>query len=167
MTRSSSTRRTALLALAVALLAGCATLQGAEPLKVSVVDLVSLAGEGLEVRMMVRLRVQNPTESAIEYDGISLDLDVRGMSFASGVSGESGRIPRFGEAIVSVPVTIPATALVRQALSLMGSSSSQQRIKLDYAARGRLAGGLFGGRRFESSGQIDWPPQAPGSRPAG
>jgi len=165
MTRTS-TRRAALLALAAAPLAGCATLQGAEPLKVSVVDLVSLAGEGLEVRMMVRLRVQNPTEAAIEYDGISLDLDVRGMSFASGVSAESGRIPRFGEAIVSVPVTIPATALVRQALSLMGSNASSQRIKLDYAARGRLAGGLFGGRRFESSGQIDWPPQAPGARPA-
>lgn len=161
----AATRRGALLALAASL-AGCAALPGAEPLKVSVVDLEALGGEGLEVRVMVKLRVQNPSEQTIEYDGISLDLDVRGLSFASGVSGESGRIQRFGEAIVRVPVTIPATALLRQALSFMSDGGkAQQRIKLDYAARGRLAGGVFGGQRFESSGQIDWPPAPAAGKP--
>jgi len=160
---SAVSRRGCLLAVGVAL-AGCATLPGMEPLKVAVVDVESLGGEGLEVRLMVKLRVQNPSDNAVEYNGVSLDLDLRGMSFASGVSGESGRIPRFGEAIVSVPMTISATAMLRQALSFVGDSKSQ-RIKLDYAARGRLAGGLFGGQRFESSGQLDWPPAPAPAKP--
>ena len=151
------TRRQWLLLAAGASLAGCASLPGAEPLKVAVVDIESLNGEGLEVRMMVKLRVQNPTDSAIEFDGATLDLDLRGMSFASGVSAESGRIPRFGELIVSVPVTISAGALIRQALSLARDRNAE-RVRIDYAARGRLAGGRLGGHRFESSGQIDWPP---------
>ena len=157
-------RRQWLLLAAGISLAGCAGLTGAEPLKVAVVDIESLNGEGLEVRMMVKLRVQNPTENAIEYDGVTLDLDLRGMSFASGVSGESGRIARFGEAIVSVPVTISAGALIRQALSL-ARDHNDQRVRIDYAARGRLAGGMLGGHRFESSGQIDWPPAPAGPAP--
>lgn len=165
MNPSSAVSRRSCLLLGAAGLAGCATLPGAEPLKVAVVDLESLAGEGLEVRLMVKLRVQNPTDSAVEYNGVSLDLDLRGMSFASGVSGESGRIARFGEAIISVPVTISATAMLRQALSFMNEGGKSQRIKLDYAARGRLAGGLFGGQRFDSSGQLDWPP-APAAKSA-
>jgi LEA14-like dessication related protein len=152
-----STRRHWLLAAAGASLAGCASFSGAEPLKVAVVDIESLNGEGMEVRMMVKLRVQNPTDSTIEFDGATLDLDLRGMSFASGVSAESGRIPRFGELIVSVPVTISAGALIRQALSLARERNAQ-RVRIDYAARGRLAGGMLGGHRFESSGQLDWPP---------
>ena len=156
-----STRRHWLLAAAGASLVGCASFSGAEPLKVAVVDIESLNGEGLEVRMMVKLRVQNPTDNAIEFDGATLDLDLRGMSFASGVSAESGRIPRFGELIVSVPVTISAAAMLRQALSL-ARDRNNQRIRIDYAARGRLAGGMLGGHRFESSGQIDWPPEPAG-----
>lgn len=165
MNQLPPTRRHWLLLATGASLAGCASFVGAEPLKVAVVNIESLGGEGLEVRLMVKLRVQNPTDSAIEFDGATLDLDLRGMSFASGVSAESGRIPRFGELIVSVPVTISAGALIRQALSLARDRNAQ-RVRIDYAARGRLAGGLLGGHRFESSGQIDWPPEAPAAKAA-
>ena len=106
------TRRHWLLLAAGASLVGCASLPGSEPLKVAVVDVESLNGEGLEVRLMVKLRVQNSGDRAVDYDGISLDLDLRGMSFASGVSAQTGSVPRFGEAIVSVPVTISATAML-------------------------------------------------------
>lgn len=160
---TASTRRHWLLLATGAGLAGCAGLTGAEPLKVSVVNVEALAGEGLEVRMMVKLRVQNPTDKAIEFDGATLDLDLRGMSFASGVSAETGRIPRFGELIVSVPVTISAGAMIRQALSFARERNSP-RVRIDYAARGRLAGGLLGGHRFESSGQLDWPPETPSAQ---
>ena len=164
MTKAPMPNRRLCLALTASLFAaGCASLN-APPIKASVVDIESLPGEGMEVRLMVKLRVQNPTDNAIDFDGASLDLDVRGMSFASGVSGQSGRIGRFGEAIVSVPVTISAGALIRQALSLAREHNAQ-RVRIDYAARGRLAGGMLGGHRFDSSGQLDWPPAPAAAAP--
>ena len=150
-------RRLALAAAAAALLAGCAGWSSGSPLKVSVVDLTALSGEGIELRFMVTLRVQNAGEMAVDYDGVSLELELRGMSFASGVSPARGTVPRFGEALLNVPVTIPATALLRQALSLV-RDGNKPTTRISYAARGRLAGGLMGGQRFESAGEIDWPP---------
>jgi LEA14-like dessication related protein len=142
-------------------LAGCTGLPEEEALRVSLVDLQTLPGTGLEVRFAVKLRVQNPGELAVDYDGISLDLDLRGMSFASGVSAERGSLPRFGEVVVTVPMTVSATALLRQALSL-AREDGRQRIRIDYSARGRLGGAGRASRSFKDSGQLDWPPR-PGS----
>ncbi len=36
----------------------------------------SLPGEGLAVRMLVKLRVQNPNDAPIENDGVYIRLDV-------------------------------------------------------------------------------------------
>ncbi len=150
-------RRLCAAALASALLSACAGWPSGSPLKVSVVDLNSLPGAGMELRFMVKLRVQNAGDSDITYDGISLELDLRGLSFASGVSAEVGSIPRFGEVLINVPVSVSATALLRQAWSLARNSNGQP-LRITYAARGRLAGGLLGGQHFESAGDIDWPP---------
>ena len=42
--------------------------------------------------------------TAVDYDGVYVRLDVLDRTFASGVSGERGQVPRFGESIVAVPV---------------------------------------------------------------
>ena len=76
----------------VAVLTGCAALPNREPLRVNLVGLERLKGEGFELRFAVKLRVQNPNESAIEFDGISIDLDVNGRPLASGVSAEAGSV---------------------------------------------------------------------------
>lgn len=146
-------RRTLFLLPVAVAFSACATLPGREPPKVDLIGVESLGGEGLELRVAVKLRIQNPDETPIDYDGISLDLELRGHDFASGVSDQRGSVPRFGEAVVTVPMTISASAIVKQALSL----ASGERGRLEFVARGRLAGGLFGGMRFASSGQFDWP----------
>jgi LEA14-like dessication related protein len=92
-------------------LGACAALPGHEPLKVLLVGIESLDGEGLELRLPVKLRIQNPNDRVIDYDGVSLDLEVRGWDFANGVSDSRGSVPRFGETVLSVPVSM--SALVR------------------------------------------------------
>jgi LEA14-like dessication related protein len=124
-----------------------------EPVRVTVIGIETLPGESMEVRMAVKLRVQNPNEAPVDFDGISLWLDVRGATFASGVSAEHGSVPRFGETVVTVPVSISALAAVRQALDL----ATHQPAAIDYQLRGRLAGAGFGGLRFESRGQVELP----------
>ena len=98
----NSVRAGLLLACAV-LTGGCASLAHRDPLNVTVAGIESLPGEGMELRLLVKLRVQNPNDAPVEYDGVAVDLDVQGRSFASGVSAETGVVPGFGEAVVSVP----------------------------------------------------------------
>src|SRR5678815_1417420 len=63
-------------ALAVVLVSGCAVM--GDPLRVQVVGIEPLEGQGMELRFAAKLRVQNPNESAIDYDGVAVDLEVRG-----------------------------------------------------------------------------------------
>ncbi|NLF53140.1 MAG: water stress/hypersensitive response domain-containing protein, partial [Thauera phenolivorans] len=108
-------------------------------------------GEGLELRFAVKLRVQNPNDSAIVYDGVAVELDVNDLSFASGVSDQRGSVPRFGETVLTVPVSVSALAAVRQALGLAENADLED---LPYVLRGKLAGGLFGTVRFSDEGRL-------------
>jgi LEA14-like dessication related protein len=144
--------RRVLLLLPLAL-GACASLPGREPLNVLLVGVESQGGEGLELRLAVKLRIQNPNDTPIDYDGVSLDLEVRGRDFASGVSDARGSVPRFGETVLTVPVSVSATAMIKQAYSALRGEPGP----IDFVAKGRLAGGLLGGARFVSRGRFDWP----------
>jgi len=142
-----------LLVSVLLVLAGCATWPGTDPLQVSLAGVESLPGEGLEMRMAVKLRIQNPNDAPVNYDGVALTLELRGLDFASGVSDVQGSVPRFGEAVLVVPVTVSAFAMAKQVYTFaMGDRS-----KVTYVARGKLAGSGFGGMRFESKGEFELP----------
>ena len=153
-------RRLALQFTPALLLAGCAALTGREPLRVHVATLEPLAGEGLELRFLCVLRVQNPNDAPLDYRGVSLELQVRGSPFASGVADLAGTVPGFGEVLLPVPVSASALSLVRLAIGLF---TGQERPNVDYQLRGRI-----GGARFESGGEIPLPrwPGAGGTAPS-
>jgi LEA14-like dessication related protein len=141
------------------LLAGCASLSGQEPLRVMLAGVESLPGQGMEVRMAVKLRVQNPNDAPVNFDGVAVTLDLRGMDFASGVSDASGSVPRFGETVLTAPMTVSAFAVARQVISLANGANP----RFEFVARGKLADGSFGGARFESKGSFDLPAGFPGA----
>jgi len=143
-----------MLSLLLLSLSACALFPHRDPVNINVVGLEPLPSQDLEVRFAIKLRVQNPNETAIDYNGIALDLEVNGHSLASGVSDQRGSIPRFSETIVSVPVSISAFSVLRQTLGL---SQTQTLDNLPYVLRGKLAGGLFGTMRFVDSGQLSLP----------
>jgi LEA14-like dessication related protein len=155
--RASRFRRLVCFACFVAALlslGGCAGMFGHEPLRVTVAGMEPLAGQGMEMRFNLKLRVQNPNDAPIDYNGVSVELDLNGKQFASGVSDASGSVPRFGESVIAVPLTVPAFAAVRQAFGLIDSAQSGQ---LPYVLRGRLAGGVTGGTRFLDQGTLSLP----------
>ena len=149
------TRIARIFIAALALLAACATFPGREPLQVSVADIESLDGQGLEWRMLVKLRVQNPNDAPVEYDGVYLKLDVLDKTFATGVSDERGTIPRFGEALVSVPVTVSAINIVRQAIGVAAGGKPPE--KITYRLEGKLNSAGFASTRFDSQGELALP----------
>ncbi|MEE5150063.1 LEA type 2 family protein [Pseudomonas alliivorans] len=144
--------RMVLSGLLILALSACTLLPNRDPLTISVAGIDPLPGQGLELRMAVKLRVQNPNETAIDYSGVALDLDVNGRLLASGVSNQNGSIGSFSEAVLVVPVSVSAFAALRQALGL---SQTQRLDNLPYTLRGKLAGGLFGTMRFRDSGTLD------------
>lgn len=148
---------TALLSVLMLVLSltGCAAFSPRDPLNVQVAGIQPLPGEGLELRMEVKLRIQNPNDMALDYNGVALDLDVNGRRLASGVSDASGSVPRFGETVLSVPVTVSAFSAARQALGLAENIGINE---VPYVLRGKLAGGLFGTQRFVEKGTLDLSP---------
>ncbi len=138
--------------LLVLLLAGCAGLAQREAVRVTVAGIEPLQGEGLEARFLVKLRIQNPNDTPIEYNGIFVELELGGHDFGSGVSDQRGRVPRFGERVVTVPMVVPFTAVVRQLFGLAGRKEPVERI--EYRLRGKLGGMGLGGISFEKEGDL-------------
>jgi LEA14-like dessication related protein len=142
-------------ALTLLLLQGCATMQHRDPLTVTVAGIEPLEGEGLEMRMMVKLRVQNPNDAPVDFDGVAVEMNVQGKQFASGVSDATGSVPRFGEAVVNLPITISAFRMIRQAMGFMTSSSSGME-KLHYQMKGKLSGKGWSSTHFAVQGDFDF-----------
>ncbi|HKU70679.1 MAG TPA: Water stress and hypersensitive response domain-containing protein, partial [Burkholderiales bacterium] len=46
----------------------CASLPDRDPVQVQVAGIEPLPGEGMEMRMLVKLRVQNPNNDPVDYD---------------------------------------------------------------------------------------------------
>ena len=141
--------------IAVLALGACAGMSGREPVQVSVAGIEQLPGQGLEMRMMVKLRVQNPSETPVDYDGVYVKLDVLEKTFATGVSDERGSIPRFGESVISVPVTVSTLRVALNTLGFVLGDTPTEKVR--YKLSGKLAGPNFGSTSFQSAGELALP----------
>jgi LEA14-like dessication related protein len=151
-------RRLILAAVAAVALGGCASLPHRDPLQVTVAGVQALPGEGMELRMLLKLRVQNPNDAPVEYTGTYVELEVQGRTFATGVSSEPGKVPAFGEAVIAVPVTVSVLRMVRQ---VMGVLDGKPVDTIRYEMRGKLSGGTFDTVRFSSQGEFELPRSTP------
>ncbi|MFO1401901.1 MAG: LEA type 2 family protein [Steroidobacteraceae bacterium] len=142
-----------MLSLAVLALGACAALQPGEPLQVSVAGIESLPGEGLELRMLVKLRVQNPNDAPFLGDGAQLCNSTCSTGRSrDGVGDAHGSVPRFGESVIAVPVTVSVLRMVGQAIGLLDGKPVD---KVTYAMRGKLSGTGLRAARFRSQGELD------------
>jgi LEA14-like dessication related protein len=147
-----------MMAAAAAILAGCAGLPHQDPIQVSVANVEPLAGEGLELRLLVKLRVQNPNDAPVQYDGVYVKLDVLDKTLATGVSDERGSIPRYGESVIGLPVTVSGLRMAALAFSVLDGKPVD---RIRYKLEGKLDGPGFGSTRFQSQGELALPGAAP------
>jgi len=146
--------RTLLALWLILTLSACALLPNRDPLNINVVGVDPLPGQDLEVRFAVKLRLQNPNDTVINYNGVALRLDINDRQLASGVSDQHGSIAAFSETVLVVPVSVSAFSALRQVLGL---SQTQTLDNLPYVLHGKLASGLFGTLRFRDSGTLSLP----------
>lgn len=144
-----------LLVVVLLNLCACAGMPGREPIQVTVAGVESLPGEGLEMRMLVKLRVQNPNDAPVEYNGVYVKLDVQGKTFATGVRDQQGSIPRFGESVIEVPVTLSTLRAGLYALGVMLEGRPVE--KVSYKLSGKLDGPAFGSSSFQADGELALP----------
>jgi len=144
----------ALLALpCVVFLYACTALSMQEPLSVTIADLKPIEVGLLEQRYALKVRVLNPNDIEIAFDGVVFDLEVNDVAFAKGVSNQKSVIPRFGEAVIDVQAVSGLQNILMQINELLKG----ERTTLTYRIKGRLHTGGFGYTRFDSSGEIALP----------
>ena len=69
-------------------------------------------------------RARGPNDAPLEYDGVYVKLVVLDKTFATAVSDARGSVPRCGEAIVAVPVTVSVQHMARHAIGMLDGSRS-------------------------------------------
>lgn len=145
-----------LLALAsVALFAvaamGCASMgTRLEPPDVTLIGIQPLPSEGnLEQRLLLKLRVTNPNDQPLRFDGVDMTLDLNGQRLGRALGRERIEIPRLTDEVVELTATTTLFAILRQVLSLPEQSA------IDYEVNGRvfLADGP-GWLRFSREGEL-------------
>jgi LEA14-like dessication related protein len=141
-------------------LSGCALLPwSAVAPTVHIMGIERVAGEALERRFQLKLRVQNPNPRPIDFKGLALTLDLNNRSVGQGVTAEQGNLPAHGELLMSLPVTVSAAP---ETLQMLGFSDRLPRGDLPYTVKGRFTGGMvqriLGTEAvFESSGSVRLP----------
>ncbi len=134
-------------------LSGCASLSSdREPVRVTVSDLRMIEATMLEQLYGLTLRIQNPNDTPIQFQGMSFELEINGREFGSGVSDSQVTVPAFGDAKVEVRMVSTLFRLFRQLQSLQNESNGP----LGYEISGRIAlADSLGWLWFEEQGELD------------
>ena len=150
--RTHLTRIMAGFVLALAL-AGCALRPHFETPQLSLIGVQIVSSELWEQRLKVRLRVQNPNDTALSVKGIEYTLEIAGEQVASGVSDASFVVPALGEAQFDTNLT---TNMVGALLKLLGRGPDTLSNGVDYRLTGRisLASGWMRSVPFDERGNF-------------
>lgn len=143
-------KRLLLTALPLMLLACAAPPLVTHKLEVNVASVERLSSETLESRLNARVRVRNPNDVAVEYSGAFVELFLQGKSVGSGVMDTRGSLPRYGEVMLNIPITVSDLIAIQQARGLYGSADRP----LDYVLRGRLQGVDVASQQFQWQGAL-------------
>ncbi len=147
-------RRGWILLTCAVVLSACAAWQIREPLGVTIADLKPIEVNLLEQRYAVTVRVLNPNNVDIAFDGVAFDLEVNGKPFAKGVSNRGGVVPRLGEALIDLQVVSGLQNVLRQLSELQKAEQP----RFTYRVKGRLyASGGLGFIPFDTTGELSFP----------
>lgn len=149
-----------ILLAAMLLLNGCSAMQGfKEDPKVSVADIRIQDFKAMEGVFLIKLRVLNPNEVALNIHGINCDLEINKRHFASGIGDSNQSVPPFGSVLVPVEVYASVLDLVASVADLfnnMGKIPGKDK-PLPYSLTGTVRVGFKGFKKevpFQSAGEL-------------
>jgi len=134
MKRVSILRYAAALLL-LASLSSCALLY--RDLQEPVVQLVSVAPQQISfsgVKLLCRLRIDNPNDVSLPIKAVQFDLEVEGAQIAHGALVDGFTVPALGSEFVDVVVDVDAGRSLALAIQLLSAGERE----LDYALTGHV-----------------------------
>ena len=109
-------------ALLLLALGACAGLPARmEPLSVTLSDIRPAQIGLLEQEYAIRIRVQNPNNTAIPLAGLSYQIELNGEPFARGVSKQTAAVPAFGEIMLDATAVGNIGGLMAQVVQVQRS----------------------------------------------
>jgi LEA14-like dessication related protein len=145
----------ACVVILVVLVSGCASLfwMGEKP-NVEIVNIVPKEIRLLERTFLMELRIQNPSDTDLDINGMAFELEINGQPFAKGVSNQSVKVERLSTKIVQVEAYTGFTSLLRQ-LSEAKKGGYSSGFKY------RLKGSVYAGSPsiripFDEAGEFKW-----------
>jgi LEA14-like dessication related protein len=105
----------ACVVILVILASGCASLfwMGEKP-NVEIVNIVPKEMRLLEQTFLMELRIQNPSDTDLDINGMAFELEINGQPFAKGVSNQSVKVERLSTKVVQVEAYTGLTSILRQ-----------------------------------------------------
>ena len=152
MMMNNRAAQAATLLLWVLLFSGCASLnEPMDPPKVTLDSFSSLPSEGAGPRFLIKLRIQNPNEQALDIAGISYNISLVGREVMTGVSNDVPVIDGYGEAVVSLQTSLQLFQLLRLLASLGQTPTEELTYRFDAKIDFK---GLVPTQRVEEAGSI-------------
>ena len=138
-------------ALAVLMLAGCASTLDLEPPKLSLVSMKVQTADLFSQRLLVRMRVMNPNARELPIKGISYRIEVNESELAQGEASAPFVVPAQGEADFDVQVTANLASTLSKLMSRRSSTES-----LEYRLVGdvTLSSGFLRRIPFDERGSV-------------
>ncbi len=138
-------------ALAVLMLAACASTLDLEPPKLSLVSMKVQSADLFSQRLLVRMRVMNPNARELPIKGITYRIEVNESELAQGEASAPFVVPAQGEAEFDVQVTANLASTLAKLMSRRGSAES-----LEYRLVGdvSLSSGFLRRIPFDERGSV-------------
>ena len=121
------------------LLAGCAALGiDYQRPELSLVNVRSLGGSGIDQRFSLSFRIDNPNPVSLPVSGIDYQVALNGMRFVTGATDRDFTIAAHGDTVFDVAVEANLLDSARVLLDLF----RQRRDRVDYSLDARIHTGL-------------------------
>jgi len=143
----------ACLTILAVLVSGCASLfwMGEKP-RVDIVNITPKEMRLLEQTFLMELRIQNPTDTDLDVNGLSFELEINGQPFARGVSNQRVTVERLSTKVIQVEAYTGLTSILRQ---LSGAGKGGYASGFTYRLRGSMHAGAPAFRiPFDETGEF-------------
>jgi LEA14-like dessication related protein len=146
------------LIFATVLITGCAGLfLSADRPRVNIANIQPKDVKLLEQVFTMDLRIQNPSDSAIDVKGLAFNLEINNIPFATGVSNKQLSIQPFTSQVIQVEAVTTLANLLRQVSQVQKSVDAS---KLKYRLKGTIhTGSALARIPFDETGEIAGPQQ--------
>ena len=142
-----------LLIVILVFLSACASIvPDKDSLRVNLSGMQMLESTLMEQRFLVKIRVQNRSQSTLNIRGVSFDLALNDKDFASGVSNQNISIAPLSESVLSVHITSTLFGLIRQFQSMQTVQTDP--FRYDISGTVYVSNAAFG-LPFSETGEID------------